>query len=65
MADARRYETEDTEESRSVTLAAGYEKQIFNKLRPAQEDGEMMESIEIEEGSDLDAARRKCDGLVF
>jgi hypothetical protein len=65
MADARRYEIEGTNESRAATLVQDMRSR-FHKLQPSKEDVEVMNSIDVGgEGCDLDAARRKCAGLVL
>ena len=68
MADARRYETDGTEESRMINFTNDM-KLRFRLLNPTKEDMETMESINVDGGDpnadELDAARRKCSGLVL
>ena len=68
MADARRYETDGTEESRMVNFTKDM-KLRYRLLNPTKEDMEAMESIDVSSGdltvAELDVARRKCSGLVL
>ena len=68
MADARRYETDGTEESRMINFRNDM-KLRFRLLNPTEEDMETMESINVDgedlNADELDAARRKCSGLVL
>jgi hypothetical protein len=68
MADARRYETDGTEESRMINFTNDM-KLRYRLLDPTKEDMETMESIDVSSGdlalAELDVARRKCSGLVL
>jgi len=68
MADARRYETDGTEESRMINFTQDM-KLRYRLLNPTKEDMEAMESIDVSSGDltvdELDAARRRCSGLVL
>ena len=68
MADARRYETDGTEESRMVNFTKDM-KLRYRLLNPTKEDMEAMESIDVSSKdltvAELDVARRKCSGLVL
>ena len=62
MADARRYETDGTEESRMVNFVNDM-KVRYRLLNPSEEDMEAMESVDV--GIEANAAIRKCSGLVL
>jgi len=68
MANAQRYETDGTEESRMISFVVDM-KHRYGLLNPSQEDLEMMKSIDVSNGDtaidELDAARRICSGLVL
>lgn len=68
MADARRYETDGTEERRMVNFTNDM-KLRYRLLNPTKEDMKTMESIDVSNGdltvAELDVARRKCTGLVL
>jgi len=63
MADARRYETDGTEESRMVNFVNDM-KARYRLLNPSEEDMEAMESVDVGIENGVNAAR-KCSGLVL